>query len=119
MDNQRGEVISWLAGILDADGCFKMKITRRVSGKVYRYPEICLLMKDKDTVEKVAALFGRSFHISKRSQEGARAGHSLCYRTSIAGVPAAAIIRQIYPWLSARRRARIDEILALSTVVYE
>jgi len=82
-------------------------ITSHAGGKSYRYPKIVVSMTDFDIVERVAKLFGTSVYviplIPNRKQQ---------WRAQISGHGAVEWMTRLYPWLGARRRTRIDQVLA-------
>lgn len=91
----------WLAGILEGEGCFD-----RQRGK---YARIRLTMTDRDVVGRVATLFGSSIRLTLQ-----RAPKSPTWHAEVQGARAEAIMRQILPFMGARRSAKIAEILSAS-----
>jgi hypothetical protein len=101
--------LAWLAGLLEGEGSFWM-LTSHVGGKRYRYPKIVVSMTDRDIIERVAHLFGRSVYDVPPSR-----GHPNrlpAFRAQISGAAAAQWMRDLYPWLGRRRQGKIDEVLA-------
>lgn len=101
--------IAWLAGILEGEGSFWM-LTSHVSGKQYRYPKIAVTMTDRDVIEGVAALIGGSVYSVPPSRS--QPDRLPAFRAQASGANAAEWMRLLHPWLGARRRAKIDEVLA-------
>lgn len=73
---------------------------------VYRYPAIVIAMTDQDVIERASGMFGTSTYAKP-----VRSGWKPQWRATASGSSAAAWMRQLYPWLGMRRRARIEEIL--------
>ncbi|MDA8098415.1 MAG: hypothetical protein M0042_02165 [Nitrospiraceae bacterium] len=96
---------TWLAGLLDGEGAF-FSIRSNVGGKIYRYPHIVIGMTDKDTIDRVGALFG-----TKTANPDNGEGRKPFYRAQITGAKAADFMQSILPYMSARRSVKIREIL--------
>jgi LAGLIDADG DNA endonuclease family protein len=105
---------AWLAGLLDAEGCF---YTRRGSDRPGLRPVISVKMADRDLIERAAALVGTKY-IQVRPPDTPR-GTKTQYAISVFGQRAIDIMEAIYPWLGERRRARIEEILAATGYTLE
>lgn len=93
----RLQSLYYLAGLLEGEGCF----TR--DSKAIR---LALAMTDYDTVQRAATLLG------SRVCGPYDTGHKPSYRTTVTGKNAVAWMLTLYPLLSQRRRARIQELLA-------
>lgn len=93
--------ISWLAGLLEGEGCFSP-----ANGTV----TISVGLADLDVMQRVCALFGNStlYKPKRRSPK-----HKQLYYTSIHGKRAAAWMMTLYSLLGSRRRAKIVEGLKL------
>jgi hypothetical protein len=102
-----GDTLAWLAGLLEGEGYFGM-IKNHVGGKVYRYPRIGVSMTDKDVIDRVGALWGVKTFIL----QPAISGRKTQYRVTVSGGSAATWMRDLLPWMGARRSRRITEILA-------
>ena len=96
--------ISWLAGILEGEGCFLISGRGRGSGT----PVVQLQMTDGDVVERAAALMGaRVLHRSGRTP-----AHKDIWRANVYSDGAIDVMRAILPFMGERRAARISEILS-------
>lgn len=88
----------WLAGLLEGEGTFDLHKGR--------YPRIRLAMTDRDTVGRAATLMDAKIRLSL---------HPLPYKatwhTEISGERAAEIMREVLPFMGARRSQKIAEIL--------
>ena len=93
--------VAWLAGLLEGEGYFA------VQGSSIGSPIIQLLMTDRDVVDRVAAVFQTNVNTVKRYE-----GRKQAYRVNAYGSRAAGLIMTIYPFLGARRRAKVKEVLA-------
>lgn len=94
--------IYWVAGLLEADGCFSNKSPK------YRVPMIQLMMTDMDTVIRVAGILGT--HKVVRNKGLTKAGKYI-YRTSLYGGRAVAWCMTLLPLMSERRSIRIAGLL--------
>lgn len=87
---------AWLAGLLDGEGCFDSPRGN---------PRVRVKMSDFDVVLRAAELMGASTYtelIPNRKP---------LLVAQITGTPAAKVMRQILPFLGARRTARATEIV--------
>lgn len=100
--------LAWLAGLLEGEGSFRMLTNRASNGKSYRYPHITVNMTDRDVIERAAQMFGTGVYDLPRYIDGRK----LQYRAQAQGTKAAALMRQLRPWMGQRRGAKIDEVLA-------
>jgi hypothetical protein len=92
----------WLVGILEGEGTFCHAPPSRPG-----CPSVQVEMTDEDTVARVARMFGVAYH----SRQPTTPGWSRVYRCKISGRQALVVMRAIAPYMSARRRVRIAEIL--------
>ncbi len=93
--------ISWLAGLLEGDGCFT------TNGKGNQ-PRISIAMLDKDIVEEAAFLLKSNVTTYKTSKG------KIMYRTSVAKKSVVEpLLNELYPYLGNRRKERVRELLAL------
>ncbi|WGH21383.1 LAGLIDADG endonuclease [Arthrobacter phage Emotion] len=88
----------WLAGLLEGEGSFDAH-----RGK---YPRIRLAMTDRDIVGRAASLMDTKLRLSLHPAPNKATWHS-----EISGGRAAAIMREILPFMGARRSSKIAEIL--------
>lgn len=94
-----------LAGLLEGEGCFSW--IRPRGKQVNGYPVIDLRMNDRDVVEWAAELMGSPVHQCKP----AGIGRHPTYVTRKTYLPALSLMVQLFPYLKARRRSRIVELL--------
>lgn len=88
----------WLAGLLEGEGTFDSH-----RGK---YPRIRLAMTDRDVVGRAASLMDTKIRLSLHAAPAKPTWHS-----ELSGERAAEIMRQILPFMGARRSAKIAEVL--------
>jgi len=99
--------IAWAAGIIEGEGCVTLHS---------EHPYLTVDMTDRDVIEKLVIIFptatfrGPYFHKSKPQ-------HKPRFRFDAFGTKALPILREIYPYMLSRRKARIDEVLKVSEVV--
>lgn len=91
----------WLAGLCEGEATFDMQKGR--------YPRVRVGMTDRDTVGRVATLFGCKVRLSLK-----RAPHAAMWHAEIQGPKAVAVMQAILPHMGARRSAKIAEILGHS-----
>lgn len=91
--------VAWVAGLLEADGCFH---------DCRGYPEIAVEMGDKDTVEKYASFTNNA--VTKKVRKN-KPTWKPTYVTACSGQKAIDIMHLVYPHMSIRRKERIDEII--------
>ena len=84
--------IIWLAGLLEGEGCFRLK-----EGK---YPVITLGMTDEDVVVRVASLTKRKVSHYRN-----------VYDTRVYGARAISWMMTLYPYLGKRRRSMVASII--------
>jgi hypothetical protein len=90
--------LMWLVGVVESEGC--------IDAQAGKYPRVRVAMSDRDTVGRVATLFGSSLRAS------ARPGRKAMYHAEIQGPRAEALIREILPYLGARRSSKAIEVLS-------
>ncbi|WIC90184.1 LAGLIDADG endonuclease [Arthrobacter phage VroomVroom] len=88
----------WLAGLLEGEGSFDAH-----RGK---YPRVRLAMTDRDVVGRAASLMDTKLRLSLHPAPNKATWHS-----EISGARAAAIMREILPFMGARRSQRIADVL--------
>jgi hypothetical protein len=93
----------WVAGLLEGEGCFGTQ----KSG----YVTIQVQTADREVIEKLVEFTGLG-HVSGPFKTRA-AHHAPMYGWHPSGANAVALIELVYPLLSSRRQARIDETLVL------
>src|ERR1035437_646637 len=97
----------WCAGVLEGEGCFRVKTPRYVG---YR-PVILVNVgsTDKDVIERIVAAFPGSGKIAKRNMGG---GRKPMFVVEWYGKNAETLMKAIKPYMGVRRKAKIDECLA-------
>lgn len=98
--------LGWIVGILEGEGCF----TTHSPSRTRQYLQVAVAMSDEDTIKRLSGLLNASYH--KRPDN--RPGRLMMYRTQVNGRRAEALMREVRPFLSARRSARIQELLSVS-----
>jgi hypothetical protein len=93
---------AWLAGILEGEGYFGIKHGRKTL-------QIMCQMTDLDVLERLQVRFGGYITLTKKRKEH----HRESWMWAIHGEPAHLVICEIYDLMSGRRRAKIDESLAV------
>lgn len=91
----------WLAGILEGEGTFDAH-----RGK---YARIRVGMNDRDVVGRVASLMDTGLRLALHKAPAKPSWHS-----EVSGPRAAAIMREVLPFMGARRSAKIAEVLAIT-----
>ena len=89
---------SWLAGLLEGEGCFLM-----VKGR----PRVFIQMTDEDVIARFATLTSATYS----RVEGAQAHWKALFRVTLSGARAEALMRAVNPYLGERRRTRIAQVL--------
>lgn len=82
------------------------------------YPLIVITMTDQDIMQRVADMFEvRLWEVDPVKYQPLKLDgtpRKTQWKATIGGVRAAKWMRVVYPWMGERRRARIDEVIALS-----
>ena len=92
--------LNWIAGIVEGEGCFRWA----------RSPNICVVMTDKDVMERLANYWQTPLYVYDRSHENNRKTQ---YKLNIFGSKAIGWMFTLYSLMGARRRAKIEEILTI------
>lgn len=92
--------LPWLAGLLEAEGTFLAPPPSSPNT-----PIISCRMTDRDVIERVAFIFGRSIQSFERDP------HKTEYATTIKGSPAVHLMRILRPLMGSRRQAAIDRAI--------
>jgi len=90
----------WLAGLLEGEGTFDAH-----RGK---YPRIRVGMTDRDVVGRAATLMGSSIRLTLKPKPMSPTWHA-----ELSGDKAAAIMRELLPFMGTRRSGRIAEVLSV------
>ena len=109
----------WLAGLLQGDGSFTMINAGTMRGRGYKRVRstayVCLEMSEDelDVVERAATLMCAPSAYRYPPRQRTRFPNAKgTARAQVGGEKAVRLMRDLYPLLGSRRRARIDEILA-------
>ncbi|UVK59046.1 LAGLIDADG endonuclease [Microbacterium phage Cen1621] len=90
----------WLAGLLEGEGTFDLQ--RGI------YPRIRLAMTDRDIVGRAASLMDTGIRLQHRPAPASSTWHA-----EVQGPRAAAIMRELLPFMGARRSQRIADVLGV------
>lgn len=104
--------VAWLAGLLEGEGSFTLSHPNSPD----RRPQlrVALKMKDKDVVERAAALFPSGSAVI--AAPDSRENKSDCWAKSWNGADAAFVMDCILPYMGQRRSAKIRELLKLTNL---
>jgi hypothetical protein len=91
--------LMWLCGIIEGEGCVDLH-----RGK---YPRIRIAMTDRDVIGRAASLMDAKIRLSLHAAPAKPTWH-----TEISGERATGILREILPYMGARRSQRIATVLA-------
>lgn len=92
--------ITYIAGLLEGEGCFSFKVS----------PRLDLLMKDRDVIVKMRNLMCPRTEVYEHKR---RYNWSQQYRFSMQGNLAIQWMMTLYPLMGKRRKAKIAEIITL------
>lgn len=88
----------WLAGLLEGEGTFDLHKGR--------YARIRISMTDRDVLGRAAHLMGGRVRMTLHAP-----GLKPMFHTEVTGTRAEGIMRELLPYMGARRSAKIGEIL--------
>jgi len=95
--------LAYFAGVIEGEGCF-FNMTN-LQGR--KYPTIQVEMTDGDVIHKLIDFFdGPKIYSRKRSKDRLRT-----YRFRVIGERALKIMFDIYNYMSARRKDKIDQVM--------
>lgn len=95
--------LAYFAGVIEGEGCFFN--SKNQTGRLY--PTIQVEMTDGDVIHKLNDFFkGNAPFSRKRAEDRLRS-----YRFRIMGERALKIMFDIYNYMSARRKAKIDQVM--------
>ncbi len=99
--------VAWAAGLIEGEGCF----TWHTDG---RHPYFLMDMTDKDVLVNFQTVFP---HVNLRGpyKHKNKPNHKDRFRVDAFGPKAIEIMKAIYPYMGARRKAKIDEFLIKAT----
>jgi hypothetical protein len=93
----------WLVGVLEGEGTFLRGAPSKPGTPILR-----VSMTDRDVVERVAKLLGRTVVRLRRRKPH----HKLPYATTIKGAPAAQVMYAVRPFLGKTRELQIDRAIS-------
>ena len=97
--------LTWLAGLIEGEGCFTVN---RSGTRVY--PRLIVHMTDFDTIRRAAQLMGVPETLLKIRRPH---GHQPTLGFELSGRIAMRWAMVLYPWLGDRRRTKIAELWRL------
>lgn len=94
----------WLAALLEGEGWFSLKTPQG------RRPSIIvgIKMTDADVVERAACLMKGA---AKPREDNRSVKFNTCWECVVSGAKAEKVMKDILPFMGARRRAKIRELL--------
>ncbi len=101
-----------MAGLLEGEGCFFSITYKTENYGPYTYARVTVCMTDRDILERLQQVTG----IGRLEKSRARANpkHKPISQWIVCkNQDAIDLMKAVYPWMGQRRRARIDEVLAL------
>jgi LAGLIDADG DNA endonuclease family protein len=105
--------LGWVAGLLEGEGCFfPIKYQTQDYGP-YTYARIAVLMTDLDVLERLQQLTGVG-RISGPTIRKNPNHKPLWHWVVSKNKESITLMKELYPLMGERRRARIDEVLALA-----
>jgi len=100
--------IAWLAGILEGEAHFSLERDQKGFHNC-TIIRIVLRMTDGDVVQRAADIMGS--RVSRHRPASLKSHYKDQFWTKVSGQKAANILRQILPFMGARRTARINGLL--------
>lgn len=100
MTNGSRDDLLWLAGLLEGEGSF--------DAHKGRYARVRLGMTDRDIVTRAATVMGSRVRLALHALPDKASWH-----TEITGTTAVEIMREILPYMGARRSQKIAEVLGV------
>ncbi len=98
--------IAWVAGLFEGEGSFQS-----MQPKGCGIPRLTIHMSDKDVLERLAMLTGSDLRAVRR-RKATHANRKPIWSWTLGTQKAVALMKQLYPHLGKRRRARWDELYA-------
>jgi len=90
--------IAWAAGILDGEGCIRIKRNNLKKKTIHYGLEVSVKMVDKATIERLKELFPDCSIYTERSSRG-----YLFYRWCVFGETASEILEEMLPYLVTKK----------------
>jgi len=103
--------LAWLAGFLEAEGCFRLGTheNRKKDGKSFDYIHLSAVSSDKDVIDRAASIM--NIRASGPTARKHSLGRKPVWNLITSGNRAAPILKLILPFMGARRTARISAML--------
>jgi hypothetical protein len=103
---------AWVAGLLEGEGCF-FPIEYKTKGYgPYTYARVAVLMTDLDVLQRLQEITGIG-HINGPTPRKDPRHKPIWHWVASKNKESIILMRAVYPLMGERRRARIDEVLAL------
>jgi hypothetical protein len=104
--------LAWVAGLLEGEGCF-FPIEYKTKGyRPYTYARVAVLMTDLDVLQRLQELTGIGHSDGPTPRKDPR-HKPIWHWVASENKESITLMRAVYPLMGERRRARIDEVLAL------
>jgi len=101
--------ITYLAGLLEGEGCFRINRFKR--NPAWAYPEVIVGSIDLDVLKNAQRISGVGRVYSRKLPDNPR--HKQCHIWEVTKTAEAhALMRSVLPYMGARRTAKIEEVLA-------
>lgn len=97
--------LHWSAGFLEGEGCFTICGTKGA-----RTAHVTATQVQKEPLERLLKFFGGSV-LSHKGKRGPNTQQA--YRWQVSGARARGVALTLYPLMSPRRQARIEEVMAV------
>ena len=114
--NQNNELyeFGWVVGLLEGEGCF---FVRRDKKRGQVAAGVSLAMCDEEPVRRIRAFFGCGTVRGPffNNPGGRRPNHRPLFKWAVGTAQARSVMRIVLPYMSPRRHARIEEVLAETT----
>jgi len=104
--------LAWVAGLLEGEGCFFPIEYKTPKYGPYVYARVAVLMTDLDVLQRIQDLTGVGKITGPTIRENPK--HKPIWKWTVTKHRDALLLMEaVYPWMGSRRRARIDEVLAM------
>jgi hypothetical protein len=104
--------LAWVAGLLEGEGCF-FPIEYKTKGYgPYTYARVAVLMTDVDVLQRLQEFTGIGHFNGPTPRKDPR-HKPIWHWVASKNKESITLTKAVYPLMGERRRARIDEVLAL------
>jgi hypothetical protein len=100
----------WLAALLEGEGWFSLK---QPQGGRRASISVGIKMTDADVVQRAACLMKG---VAKLREDNRSERFNACWECVVSGAKAEKVMKDILPFMGARRRAKIVELLATESL---